>query len=54
MLNRSIVWDTVKQEVRGLEGIPGPSDFSLTNDGRTMVINHAAQESDIWLLTLAE
>ena len=35
-----------------LQGVPGPSDYGFSEDGRTMVINYAAQESDIWLLTL--
>jgi hypothetical protein len=53
-LSRPVVWDVGKRELRFLEGIPGPSEFGLTADGRTMAINYAAQESDIWLLTLAE
>jgi hypothetical protein len=53
-LDQAIVWDVDDREARVVEGVPGPSSFRFTADGRTMVVNHAAQESDIWLLTLAE
>jgi hypothetical protein len=53
-LDQPTVWDLDDREARALEGAPGPSSFRFTADGRTMVVNHAAQEADIWLLTLAE
>ena len=53
-LSRPVVWDVGKRVLRLLDGIPGPSEFGFTADGRTMAINHTAEESDIWLLTLAE
>ena len=31
-----------------------PLEFTFTKDGRTMAIEYAPGESDIWLLTLAE
>ena len=53
-LSQPVVWDVGKRELRVLEGISGPAEFTFTKDGRTMTINYAAEESDIWLLTLAE
>ncbi len=49
-----LVWDIDKRETRVLEGIPGPAEVCFTADGRTMAIEYAPGESDIWLLTLAE
>ena len=53
-LSQTIVWDIGKREARVLEDIPGPAEFCFTADGRTMAINYAPEESDIWLLTLAQ
>ena len=53
-LDQPVVWDVHKREARILEGVPGPSGFDFAADGRTMAFNYSAQESDIWLLTLAQ
>jgi len=53
-LDHPVVLDVERGEARTLSGVPGPSTFDFTPDGRTIVIHHQARESDVWLLTLAE
>ena len=53
-LDRSVIYDVSTGEARELEGVPGPSIFDFSSDGRTVAINYSATASDIWLLTLAD
>ncbi len=59
---RILGWDTLRNTAflfnietktsQDLSGIPGPSDMSLSGDGRTLIVNQKVAEGDIWMLTL--
>jgi Tol biopolymer transport system component len=53
-LDSAVVWDLERRELRTVEGVPGPGDILLTPDRRTLLVNRYINESEIWLLTLAE
>jgi eukaryotic-like serine/threonine-protein kinase len=48
------IWDVESGEIRTVEGVPGPGSLILSPDGRTLFVEKAPIESDIWLLRLAE
>ena len=50
--NSAVLWDTETGTSREIPGLPGPAEFQLTRDGRTLLMNHFIQEGDIWMLTL--
>ncbi len=50
--NSAVVYDTESGETRAVTGIPGPAELRLTGDGRTLMVNRAVSEGDVWLLTL--
>jgi len=48
------VYDAESGELRVLEGIPGPGELFITDEGRTLYVNRVGDESDVWVLNLSE
>jgi Tol biopolymer transport system component len=46
------IYDVEKDETREVEGIQGPCDIRVVEEGKALVVNRTRQESDIWMLTL--
>jgi serine/threonine protein kinase len=60
--NRLVLWDDELAQAMVIhidgsaasviEGVPGPAGVGFADSGRTLVVNHITEESDIWLLEL--
>jgi sugar lactone lactonase YvrE len=50
--SKAVLWNRETNTSRDIPGLPGPSEFQLDRDGRTLLMNHSINEGDIWMLTL--
>ena len=53
-VDAAVIWDLDRREFRTVPDIPGPGDIVFAPDRKTLFVNRDLNESEIWLLTLAE